>query len=209
MYSQLKPFYHLYLSLVEASIYKEVDYMHQIILLNKPYGILTQFSGTSKEHTLAAYINIPNIYPAGRLDKNSEGLLLLTDNGKLQHQLSHPKFNKEKYYWVQVEGAITDEALEPLRRGMIIRNIPYLPAKARLISEPANLWLRDPPIRVRKTIPTSWIELVINEGKNHQVRHMTAAIGYPTLRLIRHRIGQWQIGTLQPGEFCQYTKSSF
>jgi 23S rRNA pseudouridine2457 synthase len=177
--------------------------MSHIILFNKPFGILSQFSGEPKEHTLAAYIKIPNIYPAGRLDKNSEGLLLLTNDGKLQHQLSHPKFNKEKSYWVQVEGAITDEALEPLRKGMVIRNIPYLPAKARVISEPTNLWLRNPPIRMRKTIPTSWIELIINEGKNHQVRHMTAAIGFPTLRLIRHRIGQWQLGALQPGELRQ------
>ncbi len=175
--------------------------MSDVILFNKPYGVLSQFTGEAHEETLASYIPMPGFYAAGRLDKNSEGLLLLTNDGLVQHQLSHPKFNKEKYYWVQVDGAPTDLELEPLRKGITVGALNYLPAQAKLIDEPLNLWERIPPIRIRKNIPASWIELIIKEGKNHQVRKMTAAIGYPTLRLVRHKIGQWSLAGLQPGEY--------
>ncbi len=173
--------------------------MSQLILFNKPYGVVTQFTGEVREQTLAAFINKPGFYAAGRLDKNSEGLLLLTQDGAFQHQLTHPKFNKRKYYWVQVEGIPTDESLEPLRRGLRINSITFLPATVRIIEEP-KLWPRDPPIRLRQSIPTSWIEIILQEGKNHQVRKMTAAIGFPTLRLVRHRIGDWSLGNLLPGQ---------
>jgi 23S rRNA pseudouridine2457 synthase len=175
--------------------------MSQLILFNKPYNVVTQFSGDPQEETLAAFITIPNVYAAGRLDKNSEGLLLLTDDGKLQHHLSHPKFNKRKYYWVQVEGSPSQQNLEPLRKGLHIKNDSFLPAEIHIIDKPPALWTRTPPIRVRQNIPTTWLEIIITEGKNHQVRKMTAAVGYPTLRLIRHRIGEWQLGDLQPGEY--------
>lgn len=174
--------------------------MTQLILFNKPYGVVSQFSGESHEQTLASYINMPGYYAAGRLDKNSEGLLLLTNEGKLQHQLSHPKFNKQKYYWVQVEGTPSVADLEPLKKGLILKDCSFLPAEVKLINEP-QLWPRTPPIRVRQSIPTSWIEIILKEGKNHQVRKMTAAVGFPTLRLVRHQIGNWKLGELQPGEY--------
>lgn len=174
--------------------------MPELILCNKPYGVVSQFTGEKHEHTLAEFIKIPNVYAAGRLDKNSEGLLLLTNNGSLQHQLSHPKFNKKKYYWVQVEGLPTKIDLIPLEKGLILKDIRLLPAQVRIIDEPA-LWPRIPPIRIRQNSPTSWLEIILKEGKNHQVRRMTAAIGFPTLRLVRHRIGTWQLGDLQPGEY--------
>lgn len=174
--------------------------MTELILFNKPYGVVTQFSGEQHERTLAEFIKRPGFYAAGRLDKNSEGLLLLTNNGAFQHYLSHPKFNKNKYYWVQVEGIPTDNDLMPLRKGLQLKDIRFLPATATIIAEP-NVWPRIPPIRKRANIPTSWIELIIKEGKNHQVRKMTAAIGFPTLRLIRHKIGNWSLDELKPGEF--------
>ena len=174
--------------------------MTQLILFNKPFGVVSQFTGEAHEQTLASFIKIPGYYAAGRLDKNSEGLLLLTNDGSLQHQLSHPKFNKKKYYWVQVEGMPTNAALDPLRKGLQLKDIRFLPAEVRLIDEPP-LWPRNPPIRIRQSIPTSWIEIILKEGKNHQVRKMTAAIGFPTLRLVRHQIGNWQLDGLQPGEF--------
>ena len=174
--------------------------MSEIILFNKPYGVLTQFTGEKPEETLAAYINKPGFYAAGRLDKNSEGLLLLSNEGTIQHQLTHPKFNKKKYYWVQVEGGVTDSDLHPLRKGLKLADIHFLPAQVRIIAEP-KVWTRNPPIRVRLTIPTTWIEIALQEGKNHQVRRMTAAIGFPTLRLIRHKISEWELGTLQPGDY--------
>jgi 23S rRNA pseudouridine2457 synthase len=174
--------------------------MTQLILFNKPFGVITQFTGEPHEKTLASFIDIPNCYAAGRLDKNSEGLLLLTDNGALQHQLTHPKFNKKKHYWVQVEGTPTNAELEPLRKGLRLKDISFLPADVHIIDEP-SLWARHPPIRVRQHIPTCWIEIILREGKNHQVRKMTAAIGYPTLRLVRHKIGMWELEHMQPGEF--------
>lgn len=174
--------------------------MSELILFNKPYDVVSQFTGSPEERTLAEFIKIPDFYAAGRLDKNSEGLLLLTNDGALQHQLSHPKFNKKKYYWVQVEGIPSEADLEPLRKGLILKEIRFLPAEARCIKEP-TLWPRTPPVRFRQNIPTSWLELIIKEGKNHQVRKMTAAIGFPTLRLVRHRIGDWKLEELQPGEY--------
>ncbi len=179
--------------------------MTQLVLFNKPYNVLSQFTDNNEQYatareTLSDYIKIKKVYPAGRLDRDSEGLLLLTDSGALQHQIAHPKHSKEKSYWVQVDGAITEQALRQLSQGVTLKDGLTQPAKARIIQEPA-IWPRNPPIRFRKDIPTRWIELTISEGKNRQVRRMTAAVGYPTLRLIRHRIGQWQLKDLQPGEF--------
>lgn len=174
--------------------------MTQLILFNKPYGVLTQFTGAPREQTLSAFITIPDVYAAGRLDKNSEGLLLLSDHGQLQHRLTHPKFNKKKHYWVQVEGSPSEAELAPLRKGLSLKELSFLPAKVQIIEEP-SLWPRHPPIRFRQNIPTSWLEIILQEGKNHQIRKMTAAIGFPTLRLVRHRISDWSLGDLQPGEY--------
>lgn len=174
--------------------------MPQLILFNKPFGVVSQFRGEAHEHTLADFISLPGFYAAGRLDKNSEGLLLLTNDGGFQHQLSHPKFNKKKYYWVQVEGEPNELDLMPLKKGLVLKDLRFLPAQARIISEP-KLWPRNPPIRERKSIPTNWLEIVLQEGKNHQIRRMTAAIGFPTLRLVRHQIGDWQLGNLEPGKY--------
>ncbi|KTD61642.1 pseudouridine synthase [Legionella spiritensis] len=172
----------------------------KLLLFNKPYGVVCQFSGEGHEQTLADFIKMPGFYPAGRLDKNSEGLLLLTDDGRLQHQLSHPRFNKLKYYWVQIEGIPETKNLLPLQQGLITNNVRYLPAKVRIINEPP-VWPRTPPVRFRKTVPTSWLEIILGEGKNHQIRKMTAAIHFPTLRLIRHRIADWSLQDLKPGEY--------
>lgn len=166
---------------------------------NKPYGVLCQFSGEGD--TLANYINTKNIYPAGRLDKDSEGLLLLTDDGQLQHKISHPKFDKEKTYVVQVDGEIDTRALEQLRTGVTLKDGPTKPAKARLVNEPDWLWDRVPPVRFRKNCPTSWIELIITEGRNRQVRRMTAQVGFPTLRLIRTQIGHWTLSDIKLGQY--------
>lgn len=173
--------------------------MPKILLFNKPFQVLTQFTSNDGKATLSDYINLPDFYAAGRLDYDSEGLLILTDNGALQHQLANPKFKLEKTYWAQVEGAVTDEALQSLRSGVELKDGKTRPAKARLIDSP-EVWDRSPPIRQRKNIPTSWIELKITEGKNRQVRRMTAAVGFPTLRLIRFAIGDWTLEGLPPGE---------
>lgn len=174
--------------------------MSDILLFNKPYGVVSQFTGELDEETLAHFIKLPGFYAAGRLDKNSEGLLLLTNDGKLQHHLSHPNFNKRKYYWVQVEGEPKDEDLTPLRKGLFLQETQFLPAEVKIISEPL-LWPRTPPVRFRKSVPTSWLEIILREGKNHQIRKMTAAIGFPTLRLIRHRIADWSLGGVMPGDY--------
>lgn len=175
--------------------------MSRMLLFNKPYGVICQFSRDGIHPTLADYIPVPNVYAAGRLDTDSEGLLLLTDDGKLQHRITDPKHKLPKTYWVQVEGEPNEAALIKLRRGVVLKDGPTLPAHARLMGEPKNLWPRTPPIRERKAIPTSWLELTIREGKNRQVRRMTAEIGHPTLRLIRFAIGEWTLNNLPPGEW--------
>lgn len=174
--------------------------MAQLILFNKPYGVICQFTPHEKHPGLADYISIKEIYPAGRLDHDSEGLLLLTGNGKLQHKISDPKNKMLKTYWVQLDKQVTEQAIEQLQKGVMLKDGLTKPAKARIISEPENLWPRDPPVRYRKNIPTSWIELGISEGRNRQVRRMTAAVGFPTLRLVRYRIGEWTLQGIEPGE---------
>ena len=183
--------------------------MGKILLFNKPFGVICQFSRDGLHPTLADYIALPDFYAAGRLDTDSEGLLVLTDDGQLQHRITDPQHKLPKTYWVQVEGRPDDAALEKLRQGVNLsgsatrseKDFTTQPAEARLIDEPADLWPRNPPIRVRKNIPTSWLELTIHEGKNRQVRRMTAAVGLPTLRLIRYRIGEWTLDNLKPGEW--------
>ncbi|MFL6653329.1 MAG: pseudouridine synthase [Sulfurifustis sp.] len=175
--------------------------MARLILFNKPYGVLTQFTDrVGGRATLAAYVPIPRVYPAGRLDRDSEGLLLLTDDGALQHRLSDPRHKLPKTYWVQVDGEPNDAALEHLRRGVVLDGQRTLPATVRRIAPP-SLWPRDPPIRVRNNIPTSWIEIELTEGRNRQVRRMTAAVGHPTLRLVRVAIGVYRLDGLMPGEW--------
>lgn len=172
-----------------------------IILFNKPFDVLCQFTDYSGRTTLANFIKQKNIYAAGRLDRDSEGLIVLTDDGKLQHHITDPKHKLAKTYWAQVEGEITEHAIAQLSTGLDLKDGPTLPAKAKKIAEPKNLWPRTPPIRERKHIPTSWIKLSIREGRNRQVRRMTAATGFPTLRLIRASIGEWSLDDLQPGEW--------
>jgi len=171
-----------------------------IVLFNKPFQVLSQFTTDGDKSTLADYIDIPEVYCAGRLDYDSEGLLVLTDDGKLQQQIASPKYGKSKEYWVQVEGELTDADLQPLRDGVELKDGPALPAQASLMDEP-DLWARIPPIRERKNIPTHWIRLTIKEGRNRQVRRMTASIGFPTLRLVRYRVGDWTLDEIGSGEF--------
>ena len=179
--------------------------MSRIVLFNKPYGVICQFSPDGKHPTLKDFIPIPDIYPAGRLDTDSEGLLILTDDGALQHRLAHPIHKLPKTYWVQVEGIPNGSELQTLQSGVNLGDFVTLPAHARAITEPVNLWTRTPPIRERKNIPTSWIELTIREGKNRQIRRMTAKIGYPTLRLVRCQIGGFILAKLMPGEYRDVT----
>ena len=174
--------------------------MAKIILLNKPYGVLCQFTDSEGRPTLADYITEKNVYAAGRLDKDSEGLVVLTDDGNLQHKITDPKHKLEKTYLVQVEGDITEDTIKKLRDGVKLKDGITKPAKAKIIDEPKNIWPRDPPVRERKNIPTSWIELKISEGRNRQVRRMTAAVNFPTLRLIRVAVGNWNMNSLLPGE---------
>jgi len=173
--------------------------MNRILLFNKPYGVICQFSRDGMHPTLADYIAVPDVYPAGRLDTDSEGLLLLTDDGKLQHSITDPKHKLPKTYWVQVEGIPDTAALKSLRDGVRLKDGPTLPAEVQLMNEPTALWPRDPPVRFRKEIPTSWLSLSIHEGRNRQVRRMTAAVGFPTLRLIRYAIGDWTLDGIASG----------
>lgn len=174
--------------------------MSRILLFNKPYGVICQFSKDGLHPTLADYIAVPGVYPAGRLDTDSEGLLLLTDDGKLQHRITDPQHKLPKTYWVQVEGTPDEAALNQLRRGVQLKDGMTLPAGVQLMDEPAQLWPRNPPIRFRKNIPARWLQLTIREGKNRQVRRMTAAAGFPTLRLIRYAIGGWTLDGIATGQ---------
>ena len=172
-----------------------------LILFNKPYGVLSQFTdrGTADARaTLSDHIDLPGVYPAGRLDRDSEGLMILTDDGRMQARIADPKFKLAKTYRVQVEGVPDDDALARLRAGVMLNDGPTRPAEAARIDAP-DLWPRDPPIRYRASVPDSWIQLTIREGRNRQVRRMTAAVGHPTLRLVRWRIGEWTVDGLAPG----------
>ena len=179
----------------------------RILLFNKPYGVLTQFTAPDGRPSLADYICMPSFYPAGRLDADSEGLLLLTNDGSIQARVSHPRHKLEKIYWAQVEGAPNEQALAQLRGGLDLGDFRTRPCAARTIAEPEHLWPRDPPIRYRKAIPTTWIEIVLAEGKNRQVRRMTAKVGHPTLRLIRYAIGACTLHDLLPGHWRELTKT--
>ncbi|MCR9196859.1 MAG: pseudouridine synthase [Hyphomonas sp.] len=179
--------------------------MTRIILFNKPFNVLSQFTDrgveASSRQTLSNFLQVPNVYPAGRLDRDSEGLLVLTDNGRLQAQISNPKHETPKTYWAQVEGLPDEAALKALQDGIRLKDGLTAPAKARLIDPPEGLWPRTPPIRVRKSVPDCWVELTIREGRNRQVRRMTAAVGHPTLRLIRYSVGNWTIDGLDSGDW--------
>ncbi len=175
--------------------------MSQLLLFNKPYGVLSQFSRShASAPVLADYIELAGFYPAGRLDKDSEGLLVLTDDGKVQHCISHPRHKLVKTYWVQVEGIPPQAAIEQLIQGVQLKDGLTAPAEAKRIAEPP-IWPRNPPIRYRAAIPTCWLELKISEGRNRQVRRMTAAVGFPTLRLIRYAVGNWNLNGLAPGQW--------
>lgn len=176
-----------------------------LILLNKPFNVLSQFSGANC--TLADHVREPNVYPAGRLDRDSEGLLLLTDDGKLQARITQPRHKLAKFYWVQVEGIPDDAQLTQLREGVQLKDGSAHALSVERIEAPESLWAREPPIRERQSIPTSWLNLAIDEGRNRQVRRMTAAVGLPTLRLIRHRIGPWKLEDLRPGESRQLSNA--
>lgn len=175
--------------------------MSRLILFNKPYGVICQFTPENGHQSLKDFIPFPGFYPAGRLDADSEGLVLLTDDGELQNRISNPKFKLPKTYWVQVEGKPDESALDKLRQGVTLNNFKTQPAQAYLMDEPHCLWPRVPPIRFRKSIATAWISLILSEGKNRQVRRMTAAVFFPTLRLIRYAIGRYTLQGIAPGEW--------
>ena len=177
--------------------------MTKLILFNKPFGVLPQFTdrgSETKRATLSDFIDVPGVYPAGRLDRDSEGLMMLTDDGKMQARIADPKYKMPKTYLVQVEGEVADESLALLRQGVELKDGLTRPADVERIAEP-DLWPRNPPIRVRKSVPDCWLKVTISEGRNRQVRRMTAAVGHPTLRLVRWSIGDWVLGELQPGEW--------
>ena len=177
--------------------------MSKLILFNKPFGVLPQFTdrgSETKRATLSDYIDLPGVYPAGRLDRDSEGLMMLTGDGKLQARISDPKYKMPKAYLVQVEGEVSDESLAMLQRGVELKDGLTRPAEVERCEEP-DLWPRDPPIRVRKSVPDCWLKLTISEGRNRQVRRMTAAVGHPTLRLVRWSVGEWSLEGLQSGEW--------
>lgn len=179
--------------------------MATVVLLNKPFGVLSQFSGGDGRPTLADYVDVPAVYPAGRLDRDSEGLLVLTDDGRLQHRISHPRAKMEKTYWAQVEGAPREADLEPLRRGITLKDGPCLPAGCVPMAPPPALWPRDPPVRFRKSVPDQWVRITLREGRNRQVRRMLAAVGFPVLRLIRYRVGSWTLDGIAPGSYVRLT----
>ena len=179
-----------------------------LIAFNKPFGVICKFRPEPGRLTLAHYINVPNVYPAGRLDTDSEGLLLLTDDGVLQARIANPRHKLEKVYWAQVEGSPTEAALTALCNGVDLGDFTTKPARARLINEPTNLWRRDPPIRYRAKIPTTWLELTLREGKNRQVRRMTARVGFPTLRLVRASVGWVNVESLAPGTWREINAAS-
>lgn len=185
--------------------------MTRLIRFNKPFDVLSQFTDTgsadSPRRTLSDFIDLPGVYPAGRLDRDSEGLMLLTDDGRMQARISDPRHKMSKTYWAQVEGTPDEQALSALRTGVVLKDGRTRPAKARLMEPPKALWPRTPPIRVRKTVPDCWIELTISEGRNRQVRRMTAAVGHPTLRLIRARIGPWSLDGLAPGDWAETSQN--
>ena len=172
-----------------------------LILLNKPFRVLSQFRDADGRATLADYVDVPGVYPAGRLDYESEGLILLTDDGRLQARISQPRSKMPKTYWAQVEGIPDEKQLQRLVRGVELKDGPANAVSARRIDEPARLWERDPPIRYRKNVPDSWLEIVLTEGRNRQVRRMTAAVGLPTLRLVRNSVGDWTVDGLEPGQW--------
>jgi len=174
--------------------------MPKIIAFNKPFRVISQFRSHEEKVTLSKFFRDKSLRVAGRLDYDSEGLLLLSDNGSVIQKVTHPRFKLPKTYWAQVEGEISEAALTSLRAGIKLKDGPTLPAEAQAIAEPEYLWSREPPIRYRASIPTSWVELTISEGRNRQVRRMMAAVGFPVLRLIRSRIGEWQLENLQPGQ---------
>jgi 23S rRNA pseudouridine2457 synthase len=181
--------------------------MARLILFNKPYDVLSQFTDArspTPRATLSDFVDVPGVYPAGRLDRDSEGLLLLTDDGRLQSRISDPRYKTAKTYLAQVEGEPDEAALEALRKGVVLNDGPTRPASVRQIDDP-GLWPRNPPVRFRKTVPDCWIELTISEGRNRQVRRMTAAVGHPTLRLVRWRTGDWALDGLSPGEWREVT----
>jgi 23S rRNA pseudouridine2457 synthase len=180
-----------------------------LLALNKPFGVICKFSPEPGKRTLADYVRVPNVYPAGRLDTDSEGLLLLTDDGALQARIANPRYKLAKVYWAQVEGLPTEAALAALRAGVDLGDFVTKPAGARLIDEPDNLWPRDPPIRYRAKIPTAWLELTLREGKNRQVRRMTARVGFPTLRLVRAAIGPVGVAGLAPGTWREVDATLF
>jgi 23S rRNA pseudouridine2457 synthase len=177
--------------------------MARVIIFNKPFRVLSQFRESGDKITLGSYFQNPALRVAGRLDYDSEGLLLLSDDGKLVQKITNPRFTLQKTYWAQVEGEPTTAALEQLRHGVKLKDGKTRPAKAKLIDEPTGLWPRNPPIRYRAAIPTAWLELTITEGRNRQVRRMTAAVNFPTLRLIRAHVGDWSLGQLKPGEWLE------
>ena len=172
-----------------------------IVLFNKPHGVLCQFTDDAGRSTLADFIDLPDVYPAGRLDRDSEGLLVLTDDGALQQRIANPRHELPKTYWAQVEGEPRPEQIATLQKGVTLKDGHTRPARVRRIGEPGGLWPRNPPIRYRRNIPTAWLELTLREGRNRQVRRMTAAVGLPTLRLIRAAIGDWRLVGLAPGEY--------